>query len=98
MMLTSGAGTNPAPVASSLTPVSATHGGWNFTVTVKGTGFVPGSQVTWNGSQRTVDFVSPAQLKVYVPWSDIISAGSSSVVVKNPSPGEIGRASCRERV
>jgi len=87
MLLTAGGGSNPAPVASTLSPASVTHGGWNFTLAIQGKGFVPGSQVTWNGNQRTVGYMSPTKLTVYVPWSDIVSPGTSVVVVKNPSPG-----------
>jgi len=32
---------------------SITHGGWNFPLTVNGTGFVPGASVTWNGTALT---------------------------------------------
>src|SRR5262249_33169357 len=49
---------NPVPSMSALVPQSATHGGGNLRVSVQGSGFVPGATVTWNGLQRTVDFVS----------------------------------------
>jgi hypothetical protein len=85
MLLASG-GKNPLPVAQSLNPASATHGGWNFVLTVQGKGFVPGSQVTWNKVSLIADYVSPTQLNVYVPAASISSAGSADVVVTNPPP------------
>ena len=87
MFLTSGAAQNPVPNAQSLSPASATHGGWNFVMSVQGKGFVPGSQVTWNGTSVFADYVSPTQLNVYVPAADIATTGTANVVVTNPAPG-----------
>jgi hypothetical protein len=87
MLLTASATKNPIPVAQSLSPASAAHGGWNFPVTVQGTGFVPGSQATWNGNVLNVAYVSPTQLTLYVPAADIAAAGSAQIVLTNPAPG-----------
>jgi hypothetical protein len=73
MMLPLSGSSNPQPVTSSLSPVQAVHGGGNFKLTINGSGFVPGSRATWNGSTRTVDYVSPTQLTLYVPGSDVAS-------------------------
>lgn len=78
---------NPVPAAQSLSPSSATHGTWNLPVTINGTGFVPGSQVTWNGTSLYANYLSPTQLTLYVPASALASAGSVNVVVTNPVPG-----------
>jgi hypothetical protein len=87
-MLLAASGTkNPLPVVQSLTPSSATHGSWNFLLTVQGKSFVPGSQATWNGSPLFTDYLSPAQLNVYVPAASIASAGTAKIVVTNPAPG-----------
>jgi hypothetical protein len=87
MMLPKASTNNPVPTATSLTPSSTAHGGGNFPLTVKGSGFVPGSQVTWNGVGLTVSYISSTQLTAYVPYTDIASAGSASVIVTNPAPG-----------
>jgi IPT/TIG domain len=87
MLLTSTGTTNPTPVAKSLLPGSVTHGGWNFVLTVQGTGFVPGSQVSWNGASLAADYISPTQLNAYVPASSIATAGTAKIVVNNPAPG-----------
>ncbi len=87
MLLTSSGIKNPLPVAQSLSPASATHGGWNFVLKVQGQGFVPGSQVTWNGATLAADYVSPTQLNVYVPAASIASSGTAQIAVTNPAPG-----------
>jgi YVTN family beta-propeller protein len=58
-----------------------------FTLTVNGTGFISGSVVRWNGSDRTTTYVSPTQITASVPAADIASAGTASVTVFNPGPG-----------
>jgi|HubBroStandDraft_6_1064221.scaffolds.fasta_scaffold99064_1 hypothetical protein len=82
-----GTAKNPKPAPVSFSPSSITHGGWNFLLTVNGTGFAPGASVTWNGAALTTAYVSPTQLNVYVPYTDIASAGTASIVVSNPIPG-----------
>jgi hypothetical protein len=82
-----GTAKNPKPAPVSLSPSSITHGGWNFLLTVNGTDFVPGASVTWNGTELTTAYVSSSQLSAYVPYTDIASAGTASVVVSNPTPG-----------
>jgi trimeric autotransporter adhesin len=87
MFLTAGTGTNPVPTAKSLSPSSATHGGLNFPITITGTNFVPGSTVTWNGAALYAAYASATQLTLYVPASDIATAGTAQVIVTNPAPG-----------
>lgn len=78
---------NPAPSATSLAPMSATAGGGNFTLTVTGSGFVPGSVVRWDGGDRTTRFVSSTELVAYIPASDLAVAGTPAVTVTSPLPG-----------
>jgi RHS repeat-associated protein len=78
---------NPAPVATSLTPATATAGGAAPTVTVTGSGFVTGSLVQWDGSARVTTFVSTTQLQVALQASDVAAAGVHTVTVVNASPG-----------
>ena len=79
--------TNPTPVISGISPNSAIAGGPAFTLSVSGSGFVQGSMVQWNGSNRPTMFASGASLSASIPASDIASAGSVSVTVFNPGPG-----------
>ncbi len=78
---------NPAPVAGSLAPSSATAGGSGFTLTVNGSAFVAGSVVRWNDANRTTTFVSPTQLSATISAADIAVAGNASVRVFSPAPG-----------
>jgi trimeric autotransporter adhesin len=53
-------------------------------VTVTGSGFVQGATARWNGSDRTTYFVDSSHLSVAIPATDIQSAGTASLTVKNP--------------
>jgi hypothetical protein len=70
-----------------LVPDAIKPGSAGFTLTVNGTGFVPGAVVDWNGSPRTTTFVSGSQLQVNIPASDIAQSKTASVTVVNPAPG-----------
>lgn len=76
--------TNPVPwIANPLVPTAVTPGSGAFMLTVNGTGFVPGSTVYWNGSPRTTTYVSAAQLTAAINASDVASATSGVVTVRN---------------
>jgi trimeric autotransporter adhesin len=87
LLLTSSKATTPAPVLTASTPATATHGSKNFLLTVKGSGFVPGSTVTWNGKPFSASYVSENAMKLYVPRAAVASAGTAAIMVKNPAPG-----------
>jgi hypothetical protein len=78
---------SPEPVSNSLRPSSVSHGSKNFRMAVGGSGFVPGSVVTWNGKAHSASFVSENEMRVYVPAADVASTGTASIEVKNPAPG-----------
>src|SRR5665811_1825285 len=78
---------NPVPTTTSLSPNSATAGDSGFTLTVNGTNFVAGSVVKWEGADRTTTYVSATRLTASIPASDIVTAGTASVTVFNPTPG-----------
>ncbi len=78
---------NPLPVISNLNPSSVMARGAAITLTVSGTGFVPGSVLQWNGSNRKTTFVSGSQLTAEITAIDIASTGTAYVTVFNPSPG-----------
>ncbi len=87
LMLTVTKTASPAPVAVSLSPATVSHGTGNFRMSVRGSGFVPGSIVTWNGKRISASYVSPAQMTVYVTKAAIASTGTATIAVKNPAPG-----------
>ena len=78
---------NPAPRVSSVTPGTVTVDDAGSVLTVIGSGFVPGSSATWNGSSRSTTFVSTTQLQITLLESDLTTAGSVPVAVSNPAPG-----------
>ncbi len=77
---------NPVPTLASIAPTSALAGGGQFTLTLTGSSFVPGSVVQWNGTNRTTPFVDSGQLTASIPAADIASGGTASVTVFNPAP------------
>jgi hypothetical protein len=77
---------SPVPqIANPLVPTAIAPGSAAFTLTVNGTGFVPGSTVYWNGSPRTTTYVSAAQLTVAITSADVATATSGLVTVHQPS-------------
>ena len=80
-------GDNPAPFINALSPSAAAIGGPDFTLTVDGSGFVPGSQVRWNGEPRPTTYLSAGQLTAQIGAADIAAAQTASVTVFNPLPG-----------
>jgi hypothetical protein len=82
------AANNPIPTLSQITPSSTPVGNATpFTLTVTGTNFVSGAQITWNGLPRATTFGSSTQLTTQVVAADIATQGTASVSVVNPGPG-----------
>src|SRR5207237_267264 len=79
--------TNPVPTTTGLSPASAPAGGPGFTLTVNGSGFIPGSLVRWNGNDRPTTFVSATQLTAAIPAADLTVAGTAQVTAFTPAPG-----------
>src|ERR1700724_1118601 len=78
----------PIPsVSQPLVPATIAPGGGGFTLTVNGTGFVPGSVVNWNGSPRPTSYLGSSQLAATIGAADIAAPGTAVVTVFNPSPG-----------
>ncbi len=78
---------NPVPATSGLTPGTADAGGSGFSLTVDGSGFVPGSTVRWGGADRQTAYVSATQLQAVINAADIATAGTTAVTVFSPGPG-----------
>jgi len=76
----------PPPTLSLLKPAAAAAGGPAFLLTVTGSGFVQGSVVRWNGSDRPTTLQSSTQLLVAISASDVAVAGTAQVTVFNPVP------------
>jgi hypothetical protein len=87
LMLTVTKTASPVPGLTFLTPTTVTHGTGNFRMSVRGSGFVPGSLVYWNGRRISASYVSPGQMTVYVTKAAVAAAGTATITVKNPAPG-----------
>ena len=80
--------TNPVPLINNpLVPASVPPGSAALTLTVNGTGFVPGSVVNWNQTPLTTTFVSSSQLLGTVTANLIAQQTVANVSVTNPAPG-----------
>jgi len=71
-----------------LTPAAKTAGGPAFTLTVSGAGFVSGSTLQWNGSNRPTEIVTFTELTAAISAADITTAGIFSVRVVSPGPND----------
>lgn len=76
--------TNSAANLASSSAGTLTHGAGNTLLTITGSNFTPGMAVTWNGNYRTTQWISPTQATVYIPASDLVNAGSGSMIATNP--------------
>lgn len=78
---------SPLPALTSASPTAVSHGTGNFRLTLHGSGFLPGSVVTWNSKAVPASYVNGNEITVYVTKSTIATAGTADIVVKNPAPG-----------
>jgi uncharacterized protein (DUF1800 family) len=76
---------NPVPVVTSASPAQLLTGGTQ-TVTLTGSGFVPGTTVSFNGQTLPIGYVSYNQATVQVPVANN-ATGILSFQVQNPAPG-----------
>jgi hypothetical protein len=67
-----------------LTPSAKRAGDPAFTLTVNGGGFVAGSLVQWNGSNRNTNVVDSTQLTADIAAADIANAGTFQIRVMTP--------------
>lgn len=76
----------PAPSLTSIAPGSVLAGGPSLDVTVRGSGFVPGALLLWNGLGRTTTWVSANELRVAISAADVAAAAATALTVVNPNP------------
>jgi len=75
------------PTITSISPTSKIEGGVKFSLTVKGTNYVSGATIDWNGTALVTKFVNSGELTASVPATDIIAAGTAQITVSNPLSG-----------
>ena len=85
--VTVSAANNPVPTLESLSPARASAGMGSLTLSVTGTGFVPASEVRWNGSSRPTTYVSATQLRAAMSAADVATPATAQVTVSSPAPG-----------
>jgi hypothetical protein len=78
---------NTVPTLQSLNPARVSAGMGPLTLSVTGTGFVPGSVVLWNGSSRPTTYVSATQLRAAIPAADVATPATAQVTISSPAPG-----------
>jgi len=81
LALTVTAGT---PEITLLPSAGASAGGSDFTLVVHGRGFVQGSVVRWNGSERSTQYISGTRIAATVRASDVAAPGAAQVDVVSP--------------
>ena len=83
-----GAPSRQSSLLSLLNPAAENAGDLGFTLTVNGAGFVSGSVVQWNESNRPTEFVSFTQLTASISAGDIGTAGTFRIRVVSPGPSD----------
>ena len=73
------------PTITSLSPTSAVAGAAAFTLTVTGTNFFNGSTVMWGSTALTTTYGSPTSVTAAVTSTQLASAASAKITVKNSS-------------
>lgn len=77
---------NPGtPAIASLSPASVSVGSPDTTLTVSGSNFVPGSEITWQGNAVATLYLSSTSLQTDLPASDLTTAGTYQVAVEDPT-------------
>ncbi len=79
---------------SSISPASIAAGSPGTTLTVTGSNFIPGSEITWNGAERATLYVSSTSLQTNLSNSDLVTPATVQVSVTNPqnSGGSVSNA------
>lgn len=77
---------SPVPQISGLDPGEVHSGSSGFSLSVTGTGFLSGAVVTWDGADRVTEYVSDTQLVASISSTDLETARTVSVRVRNPEP------------
>lgn len=76
---------NPIPATSGIEP-STINAGLPYKVVIKGTGFIPTSQLLWDGTAVTAAFDAVAGT-LTVAGAKAPTAGKALLIVTNPDPG-----------
>jgi hypothetical protein len=79
---------NPVPqIVGPVHPDAVAPGGGDFTLSVYGANFVPGSVVNWNYQPRTTIYISAHEIQAQILASDVKTNTAGFISVTNPPPG-----------
>jgi 6-phosphogluconolactonase (cycloisomerase 2 family) len=78
---------NPVPALYSLLPASVAAGGADFTLVVKGAGFVDGAYVAWDSYHPTTTYLNAGEIQAAIKATWLTSAVTHTILVHNPLPG-----------
>ena len=79
---------NPIPqIVGPVHPDAVPPGGPNFTLSVYGANFVPGSVVNWNYQPRRTTYISGHELQAQILATDVEKNTAGYITVTNPAPG-----------
>jgi len=81
------AGQNPTPTILALEPQARPAGSDDFTLVVRGSQFINGATVRWNGINRAASFVNDRELRATITATLLVPPGPAAVLVVNPGPG-----------
>ena len=84
---------NPIPILTSVTPTGFSEG--TTTVTIAGSDFVYGAQVSWNGTLIQTTYVSSTQLIAEIAAPN---PGTFPLLVTNPNPGSANSSTVQVKV
>jgi uncharacterized protein (TIGR03437 family) len=78
---------NPLPAISVPLPSLVYSGVGGFTLTLAGSGFIPGCVIRWNGVDLITTFLSALSVSAVIPANLVTGNGNIDVVVFSPAPG-----------
>lgn len=78
---------NPFPTVASTSPASIPTGSGTYTLTINGSGFVPGAQVLFGGAAPATTYVSATRLTAAVTPAGYTNGARVPIAVTNPNPG-----------
>ena len=77
---------SPIPEIAILEPAEVQSGSIGFSLSVTGVDFLTGATVTWDGADRTTEYVSDTQVIASILSSDLETPRTVGVRVRNPEP------------
>ena len=79
---------NTAPTLNSVGTGTVSVGTGNQNITVKGSSFLPGASVVWNGVVHDTTYIDGSTLTVAVGATEVNAAATVSVTCRNPGSGD----------